>query len=248
MLEPAHVGGAALVALAAQPRGVGLGRRDDHAPLPRGHLLVGVEGEGRRGCRARRPRRPRRRPRRAPRRRPRGSPRPRSAASPSSSAHRRRVAEDVDRQQAGRALADRVRGRRRVDVERLRVDVAEDRLGALVEQAVGGGDEAERAGHHLVARAPAERPDAEVERRGPAGDGDGVLDPEPLGEGALEALQHRAQREPPRAQHLERERLLALADLRAGERDLVRSTGAGVPSAAGTRTRATRPAPPRRPR
>ena len=46
MVEPAHVDGAALVALAAQAGGgVGVGG-DDHPPLPRRHLLVGVEGEG----------------------------------------------------------------------------------------------------------------------------------------------------------------------------------------------------------
>ena len=46
MVEPAHVDGAALVALAAQARrGVGVGG-DDHPALPRRHLLVGVEGEG----------------------------------------------------------------------------------------------------------------------------------------------------------------------------------------------------------
>ena len=50
----------------------------------------------------------------------------------------------------------------------------------------------------------------------PRRDGDRVVDAEPLGEGALEALQHRAEREPPRAQHLEHELLLALAERRAG--------------------------------
>ena len=79
--------------------------------------------------------------------------------------HRRRVAEDVDRQDPGGALADRGRGGRRVEVEGHRVDVAEDRPGALVEQAVGRGDEAEGAGQDLVALAPAQRPHAEVQRR-----------------------------------------------------------------------------------
>ena len=79
--------------------------------------------------------------------------------------HRRRVAEDVDRQDAGGALADRGRGGRGIEVERLGVDVAEDRPRALVEQAVGRGDEAEGAGQDLVAGAPAERPHAEVQRR-----------------------------------------------------------------------------------
>ena len=60
---------------------------------------------------------------------------------------------------------------------------------------------------------PAERPHAEVQAAVPAGDRDRVLDAEPGGEVALEALAHRAQREPARAQHLEHELLLALAEL-----------------------------------
>ena len=56
------------------------------------------------------------------------------------------------------ALADRRRRGRRVEVQRDRVDVAEDRPRALVEQAVRRGDEAERAGHHLVARRPSRAP------------------------------------------------------------------------------------------
>src|SRR4051794_1637995 len=135
--------------------------------------------------------------------------------------HRRRVAEDVDRQEAGGALAERRRGGRRVEVERLRVDVAEDRPGALVEQAVGRGDEAERAGQHLVALAPAERPHAEVQRRRAAGDRDRVGGAEPGGELALEARAHRPQREPPGAQHLDYELLLAGADRGPGERYLL---------------------------
>ncbi len=143
MLEPAHVGGAALVALGAQPRrrlGV---EGHDHPPLPRRHLLVGVEGEGREVAARADPatlgvdgaerlagvledRRARRR-----------------RGQRLELRHRRRVAEDVDRQEPGGALPGGRLGRRRVEVERDRVDVAEDRPRALVEEAVGGGDEAE---------------------------------------------------------------------------------------------------------
>ena len=147
--------------------------------------------------------------------------------------HRRRVAEDVDRQDARGALADRGRGGRRVEVEGHRVDVAEDRPGALVEQAVGRGDEAEGAGQDLVARAPAERPHAEVQGGGAAGDRDRVLDPEPGGELALEALAHRPQREPAGAQHLEHQLLLARADLAAGRAGSVAARLAGCSSACG---------------
>ena len=68
--------------------------------------------------------------------------------------HRHRVAEDVHGQQPGGALAHRRASRRRVEVERHRVDIAEDRGRPLVQQAVGRGDEAERARDHLVARGP----------------------------------------------------------------------------------------------
>ncbi len=133
--------------------------------------------------------------------------------------HRRREAEDVDRQQAGGALADCRRGGIGVDVERQRVDVDEDRPRPLVEQAVGRGDEGEGAGEDLVARPPAELAHPEVERRRAAGDRDRVLDPEPGGQLALEALAHRPQREPARAQHLEHQLLLARAQLGTRQAD-----------------------------
>ena len=162
--------------------------------------------------------------------------------------HRRRVAEDVDRQDARGALADRRRGGRRVEVEGHRVDVAEDRPGALVEQAVGRGDEAEGAGQDLVARRPSRAP-------APRGAAPSVpletatasSTPSQAAKVALEALAHRAQREPARAQHLEHQLLLARAELGPRERDLlVVACGSGL--MAGRRTPASRPAPPRRPR
>ncbi len=142
---------------------IGIGG-DDHPPLPRGQLLVGVEGEGGEVAAGADPA-------------PLGVDRAERLAGVLEQAeavlagerlqlgHRRRVAEDVDRQDARRALADARPRRRRVEVERLRIDVAEDRPGALVEQAVGGGDEAEGAGQDLVAGPPAQRPHAEVQRR-----------------------------------------------------------------------------------
>ena len=152
-----------LRSLRRRGRDLGVGG-DDHAPLPRGHLLVGVEGEGGEVAAG-------------ADRAPLGVDRADRLAGVLEDAeavlggerlqlrHRRRVAEDVDRQDAPGALAHRGRRGRRVEVEGLRVDVAEDRPGALVEQAVGGGDEAEGAGQDLVAGAPAERPHPEVQRR-----------------------------------------------------------------------------------
>ena len=148
----------------------------------------------------------------------------------------------MDRQDPGRALAERRPRGLRVEVEGLGVDVAEDRPHALVEQAVGGGDEAEGAGQDLVARPPAQRPDAEVERGGAARDGDRVLDAQPLGEGPLEALAHRAQREPAGAQDLERQLLLALADLRPGQRYLLGAAHRGWKAYSSESTRASQEA------
>ena len=129
----------------------------DHAALAGGQLLVRVEGEGREiAARADQPALGVVRPERlagvleqaeAARRR-------RALAARA----RGRVAEDVDRQQARGALADAPPRPRRVEVERDRVDVAEDRRRALVEQAVGRGDEAERRGDDLVARRPSRAP------------------------------------------------------------------------------------------
>ena len=85
-----------------------------------------------------------------------------------------REAEDVHRQQRLRALRDRGRGGRRVEVERDRVDVGEHRPRALVEHRVGRGDERERARDDLVALLHADRPQREVQAGGAARDRAGV--------------------------------------------------------------------------
>ena len=142
-----------------------------------------------------------------------------------------------------------------VEVEGDRVDVAEDRLGALVEQAVGGGDEAERAGDDLVALAPAQRADAEVERGRAARDRDRVV----VRRASRRSRARTARASgPARAGRSERPR--APAPPRAAPRS-GRASGIGsftrggarcrpsrVAGAAGRRTRASRPAPPTRPR
>src|SRR4029078_9145408 len=58
---------------------------------------------------------------------------------------------DVHGRAPAGSLAERRVDPRRVQVQRLRVDVHEDGLCTLVEQAVGRGDEAERRGDDLVA-------------------------------------------------------------------------------------------------
>ena len=153
MVEPAHVGRAALVALGVDAL-LGLGRRRHHrAALAGGELLVGIEGEHRQV---------------APRAH-RGAVGVRAAerlagvlhepqravgGEPLEGRHVGRVSEDVHRQQPGRAVGHRVGRGLRGDVERARVDVAEHGPGALVEQAVRGGHEAERRRDNVVARAP----------------------------------------------------------------------------------------------
>ena len=212
MVEPVHVDRAALVSGRAELRGLVGGARDDHAALSRRELLVRIEGEGREvaagaelhavGIH--------------------GAGRLAGVLEHAEAlrlgqraqlGQRGRVAEDVDRQDAGGALPHRVGRGRGIEVQRHRVDVDEPRRHALVEQAVGRSDERERRGDDLVALAPAELPHAQVKRRGAGRNGHRIVDPKPLGELALEALEHRAQRQAPGAEHLQDQLFLALADL-----------------------------------
>ena len=129
------------------------------------------------------------------------------------------VAEDVDRDDRLRARRDRGRDRIRVEVERLRVDVGEDRRRAFVDRAVRRGDERVRRRDHLVAGADAREPHAEMQAGGSGRDGGAVRRVDRVSEQRLEARAHRAEREPARAQHLEHELLVALVDPRCAEVD-----------------------------
>ena len=152
MVEPAHVGRAALVALAVDAR-LRLGVGADHrAALARRDLLVRVEARRRRGCP------------RAPTGLPVGvngaerlarvldDPEPALAGEPLERRHVGGVAEDVHGQEARRPLGHRRRGGLRVEVQRAPVDVAEDRPRLLVQHGVRRRDEAERGRDDLVAR------------------------------------------------------------------------------------------------
>ncbi len=170
---------------------------------------------------------------------------------------------------------DRRAGRRRIEVQRHRVDVAEHGRRALVQQAVRRGDEAERARHHLVAGAPAECPDPEVERRGARRDGDRVVDAEPVREigarsapapGPARAVPSASPRAPApprarprsgRARGRTRTARRLLRSRSSPGRDHVARRSAPLPRRAGgvrggrwagRRTRASRRAPPTRPR
>ena len=80
----------------------------------------------------------------------------------------------------------------RVDVERDRVDVGEDRRRALVQRAVRGRDERERARDHLVARPYPGQTDCQVQARRAARDAGREARADPGGEVVLEAAADRA--------------------------------------------------------
>jgi hypothetical protein len=106
-----------------------------------------------------------------------------------------------------------------IEVERARIDVDEDGRRILVQNAVGGGDERERRRDDLVAGADARGADAQMQPRGTARHSGGMLRSHRLRERLLEAVEHRAEREPPRPQDVEDELLLAFVDVGAGERN-----------------------------
>ena len=126
----------------------------------------------------------------------------------------RRPAEEMDRQ-------DRLRPRRdldlrRVEVERLRVDVDEHRRRARERDDVRGRGERVRGNDHLVAGPDPEREHGEVERRGARRDGDRVLDAARARELGLELGHLRAHRQLAGLEHLGDLGELLLADVRPG--------------------------------
>ena len=74
-----------------------------------------------------------------------------------------RVAEDVDEDERLRSGRDCGGDRRRVEVQRARIDVGEDRCRTLVQHAVGRRDEGERRRDRLVSGPETSEPDAEME-------------------------------------------------------------------------------------
>ena len=220
MLQPVAGVGASLVGERAQERGERgvVGR--DHAALARRHLLVGVEGEDRRGARAadlaaavlaadglagvlddRQPVLLRDRAERV---------------------HVARVAEDVHWEDGPCARRDRGLDGGRVEHVGLGIDVGEDRRRALVEDAVGRGDERDRRRDDLVALADAGGAHEQVEAGRAARDRDGVLAVAERRERLLEAARVRAEPEDARAQRREHELLLLRPEVRARERNLAR--------------------------
>ena len=108
---------------------------------------------------------------------------------------------------------------RRVDVEGVRLDVHEDRRGAAVADAVGGGDEGVADRDDLVARLDADRQQRQVQGGGAARDRAGVGGADQGGEGLLELRDPRALADPAGAQGLGGGLDLFLADVGLGDGD-----------------------------
>ncbi len=108
---------------------------------------------------------------------------------------------------------DQRRHGRRVEVERHRVDVGEDRRRADARDRLCGRVERERGADHLVAALDPHRLEREDERVGPVRDADRVRDTEVGGRLALEGLDLRAEDEAAGLEHLG-EPLLKLGDER----------------------------------
>ena len=130
-----------------------------------------------------------------------------------------RVAEHVDRDDRLRALGDRGLDGTRIHVQRAGIDVCENGRPALENEAVRGGDERDRRRDHLVAGLNAGNSAQEVEPGRATRQGNRIRSADPLGDHLLEAIDHRAEREPPRPQHFQHELFFALAEIRPRQRD-----------------------------
>src|SRR4051812_10045415 len=109
--------------------------------------------------------------------------------------HLDRAAEEVDRDDAARLLAQRLLHRRGGEQCGLRVDVDDDRRCADGRDRLGRGDEAVGRDDDLVAGADPQRAQGDLERGGAGGDAGRVLRAAEGGEGILEALQFGAEGE-----------------------------------------------------
>jgi hypothetical protein len=142
-----------------------------------------------------------------------------------------RVAEDVDGDDRARARRDGRLDRGRVEVERVGIDVGEHRRRALVDEAVGRRGERIGRGDALVTGADARDVAQQVQTGRAVGDGRRVRRADERGERLLELLDPRPERQPPRAQGLEDELLVALVQERAAELDAARLARAHAPAA-----------------
>jgi hypothetical protein len=128
------------------------------------------------------------------------------------------LAEEMDRQHRSRSFCNGRCRERGIQVHGRLVDVGEYRHRALVEHAVGGCDEAERGGDHLVAVGDAGCADTEVKPGGPIDHAYRMLRPDIARECALEAGQKRTEAENLAAQRLGYELDIFRRDVRCGHR------------------------------
>ena len=131
-----------------------------------------------------------------------------------------RVAEDVHRDDRPGARRDRCLDGGGIHVQRVRVDVGEDRRRALVEEAVSRRREGERRGDRLVAGLESGEHAQQVQTGGARRDGSGVGRADGGGELLLEAVDRGAERQAPGAEHLQDELLLALVEVGGAQPDL----------------------------
>ena len=102
--------------------------------------------------------------------------------------HRRRVAEQVHRDQGSRALGEHRFDRGRGHTVSLGVDIREHRPRAGVDHGPSGGEEADPGDDHLVAGPDPERSQCDRQRLGAVGDSDAVAATDEGGELGLERL------------------------------------------------------------
>src|SRR5439155_12328720 len=124
----------------------------------------------------------------------------------------------VDRHDRLRLLGDALLDVVRVDVERARVDLAEDGRRARVQDGVRRGDERERGHDDLIARADARGRQGEVQTRGARRRRDTVLRADVRRDRLLELGHLRALRHPAAADRFERRARLLLAERGLGDR------------------------------
>ena len=115
---------------------------------------------------------------------------------------------------------DRPLHRRRVDAQRERVDIGEHRSGPLEQDAVGGRDERERRGDHLITGSDPHSADDQVKRAGAAVHGHRVADAGVGGKRLFKRLRLRSEGEASGTEHRVHRRDIRLADLGHRQRDL----------------------------
>jgi len=106
-----------------------------------------------------------------------------------------------------------------IKIERLGIDIDEDRHGTLVTENVGNGDERERGDDDFIAFADAERADAEMEGTGSGIHGDGLRHADVAREGLLELFHLGAEAQAGSVEYRADGGDIRFGDIGGGERD-----------------------------